>query len=405
MLLIWGFIRTGAACVNLIPTTYTFALGRFVAGMFCGIGQIYVPQYLNEIAPDAIRGKVTILFGISFTIGQCVALGLGIPLGFGVSPWFWMLVFGFPIVVQLSQAILFATHYKHDSALWLVTRNRIDSAKKSIDFIYKSGWSDDVLKKLINPSANKPQGATDHSNITVKDYLCDKRYNRIIIIGCFIQVFNIMTGINCIFFYSNLLFQNEGESDGLARILSTALGIWKLATTFLGMPFVDRFGRRPLLLAGCLGMAIFEAFAGLCIFYNTSLTWQLIGLCLFILFFTISVGPVGWVVCSEIMTMNGFFIANLVNWACLGVVIAAFPFMIQPEALGIPGSFWTLAGVALIAFFFVLKFVPETKGMDKSEIMDMLINLSVNKSPTDKQMEKFESEEEHSDSFGILARQ
>ena len=99
---------------------------------------------------------MTILFGISFTIGQCVALGLGIPLGFGVSPWFWMLVFGFPIVVQLSQAILFATHYKHDSALWLVTRNRIDSAKKSIDFIYKSGWSDDVLKKLINPSANKP---------------------------------------------------------------------------------------------------------------------------------------------------------------------------------------------------------------------------------------------------------
>ena len=93
-------------------------------------------------------------------------------------------------------------------------------------------------------------------------------------------------------------------------------------------------------------------------------------MCFFITFFSISVGPVGWVVCSEIMTINGFFVVNVVNWVSLGVLIAAFPFMIQPEALGISGSFWTLAGVALIAFFFVFKFVPETKGMDKSDIMN-----------------------------------
>ena len=78
------------------------------------------------------------------------------------------------------------------------------------------------------------------------------------------------------------------------------------------------------------------------------------------------------------MTMNGFFVANVVSWGCLGVVIAAFPFMIEPYALGINGSFYVLAGVALIAFFFVLKFVPETKGMDKSQIMEMLIAKSVN---------------------------
>ena len=219
-----------------------------------------------------------------------------------------MLVFGFPIVVQLSQAILFATHFKHDSALWLVTRNRIDSGKRSLDFVYHPESSDNILKKLINSSFHKPQGSSAHADITVKDYLCDKRYSRITAIGCFIQVFNIMNGINCIFFYSNLLFQNEGSSDGLARILSTALGIWKLLTTFVGIPFIDRIGRRPLLLLGCIGMAISEASLGLCIFYNTSLSWQLVALGFFLLFFDISVGPVGWVVTSEIMTMNGFFI-------------------------------------------------------------------------------------------------
>ena len=106
------------------------------------------------------------------------------------------------------------------------------------------------------------------------------------------------------------------------------------------------------------------------------------------------------------MTMNGFFIANVVSWGCLGVVIAAFPFMIQPEALGMDGSFWVLAGVALIAYFFVLKFVPETKGMDKSEIMNMLINLSANTSYTEKQMESDQDDEEvHFDILEEKSRQ
>ena len=99
MILIWGFIRTGAACVSIIPTTYTFAVGRFIAGMYCGVAQIYAPLYLNEIAPDEIRGKVTILFGLAFTLGQCFGLGLGIPLGYGITPWYWMAVFAFPIVI------------------------------------------------------------------------------------------------------------------------------------------------------------------------------------------------------------------------------------------------------------------------------------------------------------------
>ena len=94
------------------------------------------------------------------------------------------------------------------------------------------------------------------------------------------------------------------------------------------------------------------------------------------------------------MTMNGFFVANVVSWGCLGVVIAAFPFMIEPYALGINGSFYVLAGVALIAFFFVLKFVPETKGMDKSQIMEMLIAKSVNNYHIlEKPMETSSSEE------------
>ena len=123
----------------------------------------------------------------------------------------------------------------------------------------------------------------------------------------------------------------------------------------------------------------------------------------FLLFFDISVGPVGWVVCSEIMTLNGFFIANVVSWACLGAVIAAFPFMIEPYALGINGSFYSLAGVALIAFFFVLFFVPETKGMNKTEIMNMLMNKSDDYIPSRK-TPKFPDSMESMESYDVKAK-
>lgn len=88
-LLIFGIVRIVACCISCIPFTYTFAIGRFIAGVFCGIAQIFVPLYFNEIAPDQIRGKVTLFFGISFSFGQAFALCLGIPAGFGVIPYYW----------------------------------------------------------------------------------------------------------------------------------------------------------------------------------------------------------------------------------------------------------------------------------------------------------------------------
>ena len=127
------------------------------------------------------------------------------------------------------------------------------------------------MAKLLNSSVDPISSKTANTDISVRDYLCDKRYRRMTVIACFIQVFNIINGINCIIFYSNLLFIDEGTGDGLARILSLGLGIWKLITTFAGIPFIDRSGRRPLLLIGCMGMAISEAALGAAIFYQTSL--------------------------------------------------------------------------------------------------------------------------------------
>jgi len=98
---IFGMVRILGCIINLIPTTYTFAIGRFIGGIYCGIGQIYVPLYINEIAPDAIRGKITLMYGMSVTTGQLVALALGLPFGFGITPYYWMFMFGFPILVAL----------------------------------------------------------------------------------------------------------------------------------------------------------------------------------------------------------------------------------------------------------------------------------------------------------------
>ena len=83
----------------MIPTTYTFAISRFVSGISAGIAVLIVPLYLAEISPDEIRGKISMLFVIELILGSVTSLAIGIPLGFGINPLYWLFAFSFPFLL------------------------------------------------------------------------------------------------------------------------------------------------------------------------------------------------------------------------------------------------------------------------------------------------------------------
>ena len=207
-------------------------------------------------------------------------------------------------------------------------------------------------------------------SISIKDLLCGKRFRKITTLGCFIQLFNILGGYNSIYFYSNFILESEGLNPGLSRIVSMGLGLVSFCFLFIAHPIIDVKGRKPLLLSGFTGMTVSMIVLGICALYDFPIYVQILLLVVFLFFQSHGPGPVGWVVCGEILNLNGIVIACVVNWLCLTLLGISFPFAV--DGIQIYGVFWIFAVINFAGFWFILLYAPETKGLDKREIAKML---------------------------------
>ncbi len=328
-------------------------VARFIGGLGIGGSSVLGPVYIAELAPAKWRGRMVGMFQINIVIGILVAYlsnYIITTLHLGALQWRWE----FGVAIVPSILFLVMLYGIPRSSRWLVTTNQTDEARQVLELM-GSPDSAAELKEIVD-SIHLERGAKQES-------LFNGKYNKPILLAITIGLFNQLSGINAILYYSNYIFASAGFSANSAALQTVGVGLVNLLATFLGMSLIDKLGRKTLLLIGAIGMTL--ALGGVAEIFHTQshqnlLVWLLV---LFIVFFAISQGSVIWVYIAEVfpsrVRSKGQSVGSSSHWIMNALIAGAFPY-IAARSQAAPFAFF--AAMMLVQFFVVLLVYPETKG-------------------------------------------
>jgi SP family galactose:H+ symporter-like MFS transporter len=351
-----GAIGTAAA-----PNIFLLIIGRIVVGVAIGIASEVAPLYISEVAPAKARGSLVSLNQLAITIGIVVSYLVDYALA-PISGWRYMM-----LLAVIPAAILgLGMIPLPDTPRWLVNHNEPDEARKVLKRIRGNVDVEKELGEIQQGLKTQKAGRAELLNPLVKPAL---------IIGVALAVFQQVTGINTVIYYAPKIFQFAGVTSSSAAIFATLLvGVVNVVFTVVAILLLDRVGRRPLLLVGLAGMVSSLVLLGVS-FYLTSLLGLLgdlatVGLMLYVASFAIGLGPVFWLLISEIYPLKvrglAMSIASEANWG--SNLIVALTFLTLIQFIGRSGTFWFYAVIGAFAFVFAYLLVPETKGRTLEEI-------------------------------------
>jgi sugar porter (SP) family MFS transporter len=341
------------------PTWTILMIARFVGGLGIGGSSVLGPVYIAELAPAKWRGRMVGTFQINIVIGILLAYLSNYvitTLHLGLHQWRWE----FGVAIVPSTLFLILLYGIPRSSRWLVTTNQTDEAL-------------DVLKLMGSPNSEEELQeiiASVHLEANMKpEPLFNGKYGLPIFLAISIGMFNQLSGINAILYYSNSIFAAAGFSSTSAALQSVAIGLVNLLATFLGMALIDKLGRKTLLLIGALGMVM--ALGGVAAIFYTNQHQALLVWCLvmFITFFAVSQGAVIWVYISEVfpsrVRSKGQSLGSSSHWVMNALIAQVFPF-IADRSHAAPFVFFAV--MMLVQFFVVLFIYPETKQRSLEQI-------------------------------------
>ncbi len=369
---------------GLAFSVWDLMVWRVVGGLGIGIASVISPAYISEISPARIRGALTSIHQLAITIGIFAALlsdavladragSAEQDLWLGAAAWRWMFIIG--VVPALVYAVLAALI--PESPRYLVRAFRDEEARRVLRDVV---GVDDATAKVVEIRATLR--AEERS--TIADIRGDRLgLKPLVWVGIILAALQQLVGINAIFYYSTTLWRSVGFSDADSFKTSVITSVINVVLTFVAILFVDRFGRRRLLLIGSVGMLVSLGMASLAFFHATGSgdditlpdPWgvvALIGANLFVIFFAATWGPIVWVLLGEMfsnqMRAYALAIGAVGNWLANFVVSVSFPFL--AGALGLGVVYGIYAAFALISFFFVKTKIPETSGHELEDMVD-----------------------------------
>lgn len=355
-----------------LPQSFSwFIVYRITGGVGVGIASMVVPMYIAEIAPAHKRGAlvaynqlaiVTGIVGVYF-VNYFIALQGNDEWNLNEG-WRWMFASeAIPAILYL--ALLFAVP---ESPRWLIMKGRHGRAQTVLEKFNTPGIAMNIaadIEHSLRTGARTSWRALFHPSLRLA-----------LLVGMGLSVFQQVTGINAILYYAPEIFKSFG-SDAHASLLETSmLGVINFIFTIISMVLVDRKGRKPLLVAGTVGMFVALAVVGFAAYHHITSTWLLPFLLLFMASFSISWGPVVWVLLSEIFPNHvrglALAIAVFIQWVANFAVSQTFPVMTKSDWLNsrFHGAFpfMLFAVLCLFAFVFVWRLVPETKNRTLEEM-------------------------------------
>ncbi|KAK7270047.1 hypothetical protein RIF29_22922 [Crotalaria pallida] len=359
----------GAIVMAAAPDPYVLILGRLLVGLGVGIASVTAPVYIAELSPSEIRGGLVSTNVLMITGGQLLSYLVNLAFTQVPGTWRWMLgISGVPALVQFSLML-----FLPESPRWLFMKNRQKEAITVLTKIYDFARLEDEVAALTDQLEQEQQKRSDKGPL---DVFKSKEIRLAFLAGGGLQAFQQFTGINTVMYYSPTIVQMAGfRSNELALLLSLIVAGMNAAGTILGIFLIDHAGRKKLTLYS-LGGVIASLIILSLSFLNQSSTDNLygwlavLGLALYIAFFSPGMGTVPWTVNSEIYPEEYRGICGgmsaTVNW--VSNLIVAQSFLSIAGAAGTGPTFMILAGIAVLAFVFVAFYVPETKGMSFDEV-------------------------------------
>jgi len=372
----WGSGIAGSSAV--------FVFFRISGGLAVGAASILAPAYISEIAPPKIRGRLTTLQQLMIVIGLFTAFlsnytiaglagGASAELWAGFDAWRWM----FWVEIIPASVFLICLFFIPESPRYLVSSGRVDEAKDVLNSISSSIDTDAKIADIQSTleKDTKPKFSDIISKYTGK-------IHPIVWVGFGLAVLQQFTGINVVFYYGATLWQAAGFTEEHALLQNVISGSVNVLFTFVAIALVDKVGRKPLLMIGALGQAVMLGILAL-IFGTAAVAeggtlqldgnmglYALLAANGYIAFFAFSWGPVMWVMLGEMFPnkFRGSALAfcGLFQWLANFSITMTFPIFLASIGLGF--SYGIYAFFGLVAFFFVKKFVKETKGRTLEDI-------------------------------------
>ncbi|XP_068652194.1 probable polyol transporter 4 [Aristolochia californica] len=371
--------QTGAVIMAAAPSFAVLMVGRLLAGVGIGFGVMIAPIYIAEISPAVARGALTsfpeIFINLGILLGYVsnyIFSGLSVHIG-----WRVMLAVGVLPSVFIAGALFIIP----ESPRWLVMQNRIDEAKYVLLKINKSETEvEERLAEIEEAAGTKnPENKYDEKDVWYELLRPSPIIRRMIIAGFGIQCFQQITGIDALVYYSPTVFKKAGVAGDQAVLAATvAVGLTKTIFILVAIFLIDRVGRKPLLYVSTIGMTF-------CLF-GLALTLSLLAhglgskelgtglailmVCGNVAFFSVGIGPVCWVLTSEIFPLRlrsqAAGLGAVGNRVSSGLI--AMSFLSLSGAISMAGTFCLFGIISALAVAFVHFLVPETKGKTLEEI-------------------------------------
>jgi sugar porter (SP) family MFS transporter len=347
-----------AIWTGLATSLPEFVIARFVGGLGVGAASMLSPMYIAEVSPAHIRGRLVSLNQLAIVGGILVAYFSDYFLVHVDNNWRWM------FAVETIPAVLFffLLIMVPESPRWLIKQKREEDA---LSILTKVGGSIHARNEMTEIKEAVEQEQESMAQ------LFQPGLRLALIIGIFLAIFQQITGINVVIYYAPKIFSIAGSSIDSSLLQSVAVGGMNLVATLLAIYVIDKFGRKVLLITGSAGMAIFLV----CLGASFQQDSQNVGLVLIFVLgyvgcFSASLGPVVWVVMSEIFPTRirgrAMAIATVALWIACAVVAQVFPIMLESlDAMTTVGIF---AVMCVINLLFTWKVIPETKGKSLEEI-------------------------------------
>jgi sugar porter (SP) family MFS transporter len=362
MLLISGLFIFGTAVASLANNVYPVLIGRLFIGLAIGMGSYTAPLYIAEVAPMNLRGGLVSLNQLAITIGIFCSYIINYTFTNIDGSWRWMFGIGIIPAILLSVGMVFLP----ESPRWLMKQNHREQAINTLKRLRNQDNIQQEIEEIQQSLRQKQAGVREIFSPWILPVL---------FLGAMLGFIQQVTGINTIIYYAPSIFQLAGFQDTSSSILATVgIGMVNVLATIFAIRYLDRLGRRPLLLTGLIGMCVSLLGLSLAFAFGSDLgqlRWLALG-CTFtyIICFAFSLGAILWLVVSEIFPLEvratAMGVAVFSCWLWNFAVSATFLTLLN--ALGPTQTFLLYAIMCVFSFIFCYYKVPETNGVSLEQI-------------------------------------
>src|SRR5713101_3967997 len=357
--LLFALSSIGAA---LSSTVTIFSAARLFGGLAIGLASVITPVYIAEIAPSRNRGALVSLNQLAIVVGILSAYLVNWQVArLGESSWRWMLA----AAAVPSIAFLFGLLLIPESPRWLISIVRRDQGER-------------VLARIVGEqSATRQVEAVEQAAAGEEGSwheLLSPNMRKRLAVGMLLALFSQITGINTVLYYGSIIVSERfpGQSTSMALITNVIIGTVNVLLTIVAMVFLDRWGRRVILMIASGGMAVALTFLVIGLIYGVSPLLMLASILLYVAFFALGMGPGPWLIISEIFPTKvrgrAASIATSSLWT--GTLVVTFTFLSLVNVLNLWGTFAIYGALSFVCCFYIWRVVPETKGRTLEEIQE-----------------------------------